>query len=53
VKVGVEAVEGVVSLPCPALQLLSPTSKARRAGVKKTRTQRKQEKELRNSMKPS
>jgi hypothetical protein len=35
VKVGVEAVEGVVSLLCPALQLLPPTSKARRAGVKK------------------
>jgi hypothetical protein len=35
VKVSVEAVEGVVSLPGPALQLLPPTSKARRAGVKK------------------
>jgi hypothetical protein len=36
VKVGVEAVEGVVSLPSPALQFLPPTSKARRAGVKKS-----------------
>jgi hypothetical protein len=35
VKVGIEAVEGVVSLPGPALQLLPPTSKARRAGVRK------------------
>jgi hypothetical protein len=35
VKVGVEAVEGVVPLPVPALQLLPPTSKARRAGVRK------------------
>jgi hypothetical protein len=36
VKVGVEAVQGVVSLPGPALQLLPPTSKARRAGVRKS-----------------
>jgi hypothetical protein len=36
VKVGVEAVEGVVSLPGPVLQLLPPTSKARRAGVRKS-----------------
>jgi hypothetical protein len=36
VKVGVEAVEGVISLPGPALQLLPPTSKARRAGVRKS-----------------
>jgi hypothetical protein len=35
VKVGVEEVEGVVSLPGPALQLLPPTSKTRRAGVRK------------------
>jgi hypothetical protein len=35
VEVGVKAVEGVVSLPGPALQLLPPTSKARRAGVRK------------------
>jgi hypothetical protein len=35
VKVGVEAVEGVVPLSSPALQLLPPTSKARRAGVRK------------------
>jgi hypothetical protein len=34
-KVGVKAVEGVVSLPGPALQLLPPTSEARRAGVRK------------------
>jgi hypothetical protein len=36
VKVGVEAVEGVVSLPGPALQLLPPMSKARREGVRKS-----------------
>jgi hypothetical protein len=41
VKVGVEAVEGVVSLPGPALQLLPPTSKARRAGVRKKHERRK------------
>jgi hypothetical protein len=35
VKVSVEVVEGVVSLPGPALQLLPQTSKARRAGVRK------------------
>jgi hypothetical protein len=35
VKVGVEPVEGVVSLPGPTLQLLPQTSKARRAGVRK------------------
>jgi hypothetical protein len=35
VKVGVEAVEGVVPLLGPALQLLPPTSKARKAGVRK------------------
>jgi hypothetical protein len=36
VKVGVEVVKGVVSLPGPALQILPPTSKARRAGVRKS-----------------
>jgi hypothetical protein len=36
VKVGVEAVKGIVPLPGPALQLLPPTSKARRAGVRKS-----------------
>jgi hypothetical protein len=36
VEVGVKAVEGVVSLPGPALQLLPPTSKARRAKVRKS-----------------
>jgi hypothetical protein len=36
VKVSVKAVEGVVSLPSPALQLLPPTRKARRAGVRKS-----------------
>jgi hypothetical protein len=36
VKVGIEAVEGVVSLLGPALQLLPPTSKVRRAGVRKS-----------------
>jgi hypothetical protein len=35
VEVGVEAVEGVVSLPSPALQLLPPTSEARRTDVRK------------------
>jgi hypothetical protein len=41
VKVGVEAVEGVVPLPGPVLQLLPPTSKARRAGVRKSTNMRK------------
>jgi hypothetical protein len=36
VKVGVEPIKGVVSLPGPALQILLPTSKARRAGVRKS-----------------
>jgi hypothetical protein len=36
VEVSVEAVEGVVSLPGPALQLLPPTSEARRTGVRKS-----------------
>jgi hypothetical protein len=36
VKVGVEVVKGVVSLPVPALQILPPMSKARRAGVRKS-----------------
>jgi hypothetical protein len=53
VKFGVEAVEGDVSLPGLALQLLPPTSRARRAGVRKDTTKRKQGKKLRNSMKPS
>jgi hypothetical protein len=35
VKVGVEAVKGVISLPGPALQILPPTSKTRRAGIRK------------------
>jgi hypothetical protein len=35
VKVGVEVVEGVVSLPGPTLQILPPTSKARGEGVRK------------------
>jgi hypothetical protein len=34
-KVGVETVEGVVSLASPALQLLPPTSEVRRASVRK------------------
>jgi hypothetical protein len=33
-KVGDEAVEGVVPLASPALQLLPPTSEARRASIK-------------------
>jgi RNA polymerase-interacting CarD/CdnL/TRCF family regulator len=41
VKVGVEAVKGVVSLPSPALQLLLPTSKARKAGVRKSANARR------------
>jgi hypothetical protein len=41
VKVGVEAVEGVVSLPGPALHLQPPTSKARRAGVSKSTNAKK------------
>jgi hypothetical protein len=51
-KVGVEAVEGVVSLPGPALQLLPPTSEARRMSIK-SRTQREWEKEPRHPTKPS
>jgi hypothetical protein len=35
VEVGVKAVEGVVSLPGSAFQLLPPTSRARRADVRK------------------
>jgi hypothetical protein len=34
-KVGVEAVEGVVSIASLTLQLLPPTSEARRASVRK------------------
>jgi hypothetical protein len=41
VKVGVKAVEGVVSLSGPALQLLPPTSKARRVGVRKSTNARR------------
>jgi hypothetical protein len=36
VKVHFEVVKGVVSLPVPALQILPPMSKARRAGVRKS-----------------
>jgi hypothetical protein len=36
VKVAVEEVKGIVSLPGPALQILPPTSNARRAGVRKS-----------------
>jgi hypothetical protein len=43
VKVGVEAVKGVVSLLGPALQLLPPTRKARRAGVRKNTNAEKAE----------
>jgi hypothetical protein len=35
VEVGVEAVEGVVPLASPALQLLPPTSGARRVSIRK------------------
>jgi hypothetical protein len=48
VKVSVEAVEGVVSLSGPALQLLPPTSKARRAGQEKHEREREREEELRD-----
>jgi hypothetical protein len=41
VKVGVEAVEGLVSLTGPTLKLLPPTSKARRAGVRKSTNAKK------------
>jgi hypothetical protein len=41
VKVGIEAVEGIVSLPGPALQLLPPMGKARRAGVRKSTNAKK------------
>jgi hypothetical protein len=41
VKVGIEAVEGVIFLPGPAFQLLPPTSKARRAGVRKSTNTRR------------
>jgi hypothetical protein len=36
VKIGIEAVKGVVSLPGLVLQILPPTSKARRARVRKS-----------------
>jgi hypothetical protein len=35
-KVSVEAVEGVVPLASPTLQLLPPTSEARRVSVRKS-----------------
>jgi hypothetical protein len=41
VKVGVEAVEGVIPLQGPALQLLPPTSEARRTGVRKNTNAKK------------
>jgi hypothetical protein len=41
VEVGVKAVEGVVSLSDLALQLLPPTSRARRAGVRKDMNEEK------------
>jgi hypothetical protein len=40
-EVGVKAVEGAVSLPSSALQLLPPTSRARRAGVRKNTNEEK------------
>jgi hypothetical protein len=36
VEIGIEAVEGVVPLPGPALQILPPTGKARGEGVKES-----------------
>jgi hypothetical protein len=36
VKFGIEAVEGIVPLPSLVLQLLPPTSEARRTGVRKS-----------------
>jgi hypothetical protein len=36
VEIGVEAVEGVVPLPGPALQILPLTGKARREGVRES-----------------
>jgi hypothetical protein len=45
-KVGIEAVEDVISLPGPALQLLPPTSKARRAGVRKNTNAKKAGEEI-------
>jgi hypothetical protein len=41
VEIGVEAVEGVVPLPGPALQILPPTGKARGEGVREARTRKK------------
>jgi hypothetical protein len=41
VKVGVEAVEGVVPLLGPALQILSPTGKTRGEGVRKGKNVKK------------
>jgi hypothetical protein len=40
-EVGVKAVEGAVSLPSSALQLLPPTSRARGAGVRKNMNEEK------------
>jgi hypothetical protein len=36
VEIGIEAVEGIVPLPGPALQILPPTGKARGEGVKES-----------------
>jgi hypothetical protein len=41
VEVGVEAVEGDVPIPGPALHLLPPTSRARGAGIKKEPSEEK------------
>jgi hypothetical protein len=35
-EIGVETVEGVVSLPGPTLQILPPTGKAREDGVRES-----------------
>jgi hypothetical protein len=40
-EVSIQVVEGVVPLASPALQLLLPTSRARRASVKKKHERRK------------
>ena len=45
-EVGVKAVEGAVSLPSSALQLLPPTSRARGAGVRKDTNKEKAEEEI-------
>jgi hypothetical protein len=41
VEVGVKAVEGAISLPGSAFQLLPPTSRATRAGVRKDTNEEK------------